>query len=117
MVLSFAVRASEGCESLKASSATPGAAQGHSECGLAGDLNCVEIGGYTNIQDRAVIHTTPSVEGKVAPVMKIGDFCSIGASMSSIIFVLFDYLILSSSRCSSPFSLSRCWRFAAVLHH
>lgn len=41
-------------------------------------MNYVEIGGYSNVQDRAVIHTSKTVEGKVAAVCKIGDYVTIG---------------------------------------
>jgi len=30
---------------------------------VRGDLNEVQIGGYTSIQDRAVVHTAKTVEG------------------------------------------------------
>lgn len=46
---------------------------------VRGDLNNVEVGAYTTIGDRAVIHTAKSVEGKVAAVTKIGEHVQIGS--------------------------------------
>jgi carbonic anhydrase/acetyltransferase-like protein (isoleucine patch superfamily) len=45
---------------------------------VRGDLNAVDIGGYTAIQDRAVVHTTKSVEGHVAAATTIGNYVVVG---------------------------------------
>lgn len=45
---------------------------------VRGDLNPVEIGGFTAIQDRAVVHTAKSVEGRPAAVCRIGDHVTVG---------------------------------------
>ena len=45
---------------------------------VRGDLNDVNIGEYTAIQDRAVVHTTKSVEGHVAAATTIGSYVVVG---------------------------------------
>lgn len=46
---------------------------------VRGDLNDVSIGAYTSIGDRAVVHTTKSVEGHVTAGTVIGNYVSIEA--------------------------------------
>ena len=45
---------------------------------VRGDLNDVNVGQYTAIQDRAVVHTTKSVEGHVAAATTIGSYVLVG---------------------------------------
>ena len=45
---------------------------------VRGDLNDVVIGAYSSIGDRAVLHTTKSVEGHVAAATTVGQFAAIG---------------------------------------
>lgn len=47
--------------------------------GCAGDWNKVDIGAFTTVGDRAVVCTSPTVEGKADADVKIGDYVSIGA--------------------------------------
>ena len=46
---------------------------------VRGDLNTVTVGRYSAVQDRAVIHTTKSVEGHVEAHAVIGNYVIIGA--------------------------------------
>lgn len=45
---------------------------------IRGDLNDVTIGAFTSIGDRAVVHTTKSVEGHVAAGVSIGNHVVVG---------------------------------------
>ena len=45
---------------------------------VRGDLNDVDIGAFTAIQDRAVVHTTKSVEGHVSAGTTIGNYVIVG---------------------------------------
>jgi len=45
---------------------------------VRGDLNDVYVGEYSVIQDRAVVHTTKSVEGHVAAATTIGNYVTVG---------------------------------------
>eukprot|EP00341_Mesodinium_pulex_P009756 CAMPEP_0116960928 /NCGR_PEP_ID=MMETSP0467-20121206/46252_1 /TAXON_ID=283647 /ORGANISM="Mesodinium pulex, Strain SPMC105" /LENGTH=190 /DNA_ID=CAMNT_0004648749 /DNA_START=64 /DNA_END=636 /DNA_ORIENTATION=+ len=45
---------------------------------VRGDRNQVTIGGYTNVQDKAVIHCSTSIPSGLPAEVKIGSFCTIG---------------------------------------
>ena len=45
---------------------------------LRGDKSRIEIGSYTNIQERVVINTVPELESGFSPVVEIGSYVSIG---------------------------------------
>ncbi len=45
---------------------------------VRGDLNPVTIGDFAAVQDGAVVHTAPSVEGKVEASVFIGDYAVVG---------------------------------------
>lgn len=45
---------------------------------LAGDLSEITVGAYSSIGDRAVLHTSKSVEGKPAANVSIGEHVQVG---------------------------------------
>ena len=45
---------------------------------LRGDQACIEVGLYSNIQDRVVINTVPELKSGFTANVEIGDYCSIG---------------------------------------
>jgi carbonic anhydrase/acetyltransferase-like protein (isoleucine patch superfamily) len=45
---------------------------------VRGDMNQVEVGPYSVVGDRAVLHTTKSVEGKPAAICKVGAYVQVG---------------------------------------
>ena len=45
---------------------------------LRGDQSCIEVGIYSNIQDRVVINTVPELKSGFTANVEIGDYCSVG---------------------------------------
>jgi len=63
---------------------------------VRGDLNDVSIGQYTAIQDRAVIHTTKSVEGHVAAATTIGSYVVVGPGAVLHSCIIEDYAVIGA---------------------
>ena len=45
---------------------------------LRGDQSSIEIGIFSNIQDRVVINTVPELKSGFTANVEIGDYCSVG---------------------------------------
>ncbi len=59
-------------------------------------MNTISIGRYTNIQDRAVITTTKSVEGHVDATVTIGDYVQVGPGALLQSCVVEDYATIGA---------------------
>ena len=51
---------------------------------VRGDLGSVYIGGYTSIQDRAVVQTVGKVEGLPDSNVRIGDYVVVGTAIAPL---------------------------------
>lgn len=45
---------------------------------MRGDQSSIEVGIFTNVQDRVVINTVPELKSGFSPNVEIGNYCSIG---------------------------------------
>lgn len=63
---------------------------------IRGDLNAVDIGAYTAIQDRAVVHTAKSTEGHVAAATKIGNYVLVGPGALLQSCTVEDYAVIGA---------------------
>lgn len=45
---------------------------------MRADQNTIEIGIYSNIQDRVVINTVPELKSGFSASVEIGNYCSVG---------------------------------------
>jgi gamma-carbonic anhydrase len=63
---------------------------------VRGDLNDVSIGAYSAIQDRAVVHTTKSVEGHVSAGTSIGNYVTVGPGALLQSCTVEDYAVIGA---------------------
>jgi tetrahydrodipicolinate N-succinyltransferase len=58
---------------------------------LRGDQSCIEIGTFSNVQDRVVINTVPELKSGFTANVEIGDYCSVGHGSLLTSCVMEDY--------------------------
>jgi carbonic anhydrase/acetyltransferase-like protein (isoleucine patch superfamily) len=59
---------------------------------LRGDKNRIQIGGFTNIQDRVTLTTVPELESGFSAQLSIGDYCTIGHGSILTSCIVGDYV-------------------------
>ena len=67
---------------------------------VRGDLNDVTIGAYSSIGDRAVVHTTKSVEGHVSAGTTIGNYVTVGPGALLQSCTVEDYAVIGAGASS-----------------
>ena len=58
---------------------------------LRADQSCIEIGTFSNVQDRVVINTVPELKSGFTANVEIGDYCSVGHGSLLTSCVMEDY--------------------------